>query len=175
MRKYRQLTISALIAAILCILSPFSLPVFGIIPITLATLVIYLTVSVFEPKISVLSVCLYVLIGIIGLPVFSGFRGGIGAILSPTGGFILGYIPMTVISSLLLKINRVSYLWNIITMIISTLVLYSIGTLWFILLTDSSIKTAITVCILPFIIGDIIKILLSTVLTKIVKKRIIEI
>jgi len=175
MRKYRQLTISALIAAILCILSPFSLPVFGIIPITLATLVIYLTVSVFELKISVLSVCLYVLIGIIGLPVFSGFRGGVGAILSPTGGFILGYIPMTVISSLLLKINRVSYLWNIITMIISTLVLYSIGTLWFILLTDSSIKTAITVCILPFIIGDIIKILLSTVLTKIVKKRIIEI
>ena len=90
--KTRDLTLTALFAAILCVAAPFSIPV-GPIPITLATFAIYLAAIVLGKKYGTLAVVIYILLGAVGLPVFSGFSGGFQKIVSATGGYIIGYIP----------------------------------------------------------------------------------
>ena len=81
----------AIMAAVMCVLGPLSIPV-GPVPISLLTLAIYLAAYVLGAKGTTLSVCIYILLGAVGLPVFSGAAGGLAKIAGPTGGYILGYL-----------------------------------------------------------------------------------
>ena len=84
---------TAFMAAVTCILAPLSIPI-GPVPISLTNLAIYLSLYLLNWKRGTISYCLYLLIGLAGLPVFSGFSGGIGKLAGPTGGYIIGFIPM---------------------------------------------------------------------------------
>ena len=152
--KINSLTLIAIFGALMCIVSPFSLPL-GPVSVSLATFVIYIVSYCANTFSAFMTVVIYIVLGIVGLPVFSGFCGGIGHIFSYTGGFILGYIPMVLIISPLSKINRKAYL---LSMILSTLILYSVGCIWYSYYSSTEIIASVYVCVLPFVIGDIAKI-----------------
>ncbi len=158
--KTKHLVFCGIATALLCVLCPIAIPV-AIVPLTLATLIIYLIASISDWYISLISVCLYILIGCMGLPVFSGFTGGIAQLAGPTGGFIVGYIPLTLTVSLLRK-NR---LYQIIGLTVGTVFLYISGIIGFIISTESGFYEIFTVCILPFLPGDIVKVILTILIT----------
>ena len=159
------LTSVALMAAVLCIVSPMSIPI-GDVPISLATFIIYVSVWVLGPYGSTLSVAVYLLIGIAGLPVFSNGGSGIGKLSGPTGGYLIGYIFLAFISGVFWKIGKKNVLVTVLGMIIATVVLYAFGTVWFIVQLDVKLAYALKVCVWPFIPFDLVKIIFAAVVGK---------
>ena len=153
----RNLVITAVFAALICVAAPFAIQV-GAIPITLATFAVYLAGAVLGAKRGAAAVAVYILLGAVGLPVFSNFNGGFAALLGPTGGYIIGYIPLAVITGIFADMNTKKHLSMIIGMILGTLALYAVGTAWFMILTGKDLMSALALCVLPFLIGDGIKI-----------------
>lgn len=158
----KKMTRIAVISAVLCVISPFTIPI-GPVPLSLATLGVYIAAAVLEPLSAVLSVLIYVLLGAFGLPVFSGVRGGFSIIAGPTGGYIIGYIICAAAASVLIhKFPKKALmpLWYVI----STAVLYLFGTFWYMAVTKISFAAAVSVCVVPFLAGDALKIIAATML-----------
>ncbi len=150
--------------ALMCVLSPLSIPI-GPVPITLATLILYIVGAVFDWKISCSIVAFYLLLGTIGLPVFSSFQGGFQVILGPTGGFLIGYLPCVfLISFFIKKWPNEKWLYPLM-MASGTIVLYSIGTFWLIIYSNYDISKALMVAVVPFLFGDSLKITLASALS----------
>ena len=97
--KVKDMTLTAVMAALVCIAGPLTVPA-GPIPLSLATFAVYLAGAVLGKKRGTLSVALYLLIGIIGVPVFSGFSGGFQKLAGVTGGYLAGYLPCAFLSGL---------------------------------------------------------------------------
>ena len=97
-----QLACCALMAALMCIFGPMSVPI-GPVPVSLTNLVIYFTVYLIGMKGATVSYLIYMLLGIVGLPVFSGYQGGLAKVAGPTGGYLVGFILMALICDLLWK------------------------------------------------------------------------
>ena len=94
-----QMTVAALMTAVMCILGPMALPLpVSPVPISLTNLVLYFMIYILGTKLSLISLGIYLLLGAVGLPVFSGFAGGLGKLAGPTGGYLLGFVFMTIIS-----------------------------------------------------------------------------
>lgn len=161
----------ALLAAVLCILAPLSVPT-SAIPVSLASFAIYIIASCVKTKYSVIAVTVYILLGAFGLPVFSAFTGGFHRIAGITGGYIIGYIPCAFIIGLLInKYENKKFVFPL-SMISGTVLCYFTGTLWYILQTKASVTAAIFSCVIPFIIGDIIKIAVASILSIPLRKRL---
>jgi len=125
--------------------------------------VIYLAAGTQSWKSSTLSVTLYVVIGSIGLPVFSNFQGGFQTIAGVTGGYIIGYIPCAIATGLIIQIfNKKSWSYAM-GMIIGTILLYACGTAWFMFLTGNTLVVSLALCVTPFLIGDTIKIIIACI------------
>ena len=153
----RNITLTAMLTALLCIVGPLTLAL-GPIPLSLTTAVLMLTALLMPPGSAVLCCVLYLLMGLIGLPVFSGFTGGLGALAGPTGGFLLGYLPLTALCSVLSQ-RTGKRGWHALIFAAGTLILYAMGTAWYAWQTASSLPAAAAVCVLPFLPGDAIKII----------------
>lgn len=165
-----ELTRAALMTAVLCVLAPFTIYLpFSPVGITLGSLLIYLTGLLLGPKLGCISIFLYLCMGFCGLPVFSGFVGGAGVLFGPTGGFLIGYIPcvasVAAVSEKTIKGKRtgLSFLAGMIT---GTVVLYTVGVLWFMFVYggSASLSDAVAACIVPFLLFDGIKIGLAAAL-----------
>lgn len=169
--KTRSMTFTALLAAILCMLSPMAIPA-GTVPITLATFGVYLIASAAGIKVGTLAVIIYILIGSVGIPVFSGFTGGIQQLVGPTGGFLVGYIPCAAIIGF--TAERFGHFKAAfpIGMVLGTAVCYIFGTGWYMLQAQVSFPVAAGACVLPFLIGDCIKIALASVIAIPVRKLV---
>lgn len=161
----KKLCFTALWTAIICIVSPFSIPVFSV-PITFSTIAIFLSALLLGKTYGTISVAVYIALGAIGLPVFSGFLGGMGVLLGPTGGFIIGYAVCAFVIGLLYQKTKIS---PFIIMAIATLIIYLLGLAWYMVVTNSNFIVALLVCVVPFILIDAIKILLTTILLKYLK------
>lgn len=171
--KINSMTLVALITAITCVLAPLSIPI-GPVPISLTNLVIYISVMLIGWKKATISYLIYLLIGLVGLPVFSAFTGGAGKLLGPTGGYLIGFIFMTIISGIFVeKFKNSKALWGV-GMILGTIVTYAFGTSWLAYQANLSFANALAVGVIPFIIGDIIKIIIALIIGSIIKKRIIK-
>lgn len=155
--KIQKLTFCALLCAFICVLSPFSFPM-GAIPVSLATFAIYITASITDIKKSLPALLGYILLGAFGLPVFSGFAGGFQQLAGVTGGYIIGYIPCLIIISFLTKKFESKKIVYPLSMVFGTLICYIFGTAWYVIQTGCTLSSAILLCIVPFIAGDIIKI-----------------
>lgn len=153
----RGMVFTALFAAIICVAAPFSVQV-GPIPITLATFAIYLTGAILGGKRGVAAVAVYIMIGAVGLPVFSNFNGGFGALTGPTGGYIIGYIPLVFLTGIFSEMNSKKHWTMIVGMVLGTAALYSFGTAWYMIMTGKDFITSLSLCALPFIPGDALKI-----------------
>ncbi len=169
--KHKNLVLTAIMAAVICIVSPFSLP-FGAIPLSFSTFAVILISCISPPKHSVAAVIIYILIGAAGLPVFSGFIGGFQQIAGLTGGYIIGYIPCAFSVSFLTARFERSKLVYPLSMAMGIAACYLCGTAWYSFQTDTKFSASLAVCVLPFIVGDIIKIAAASAIGVILKTRL---
>lgn len=165
----------AMFAVIMAICSWISIP--ATVPFTLQTFGVFLAVGVLGGKRGSLSVLIYLLLGAIGVPVFAGFSGGLTAILGSTGGYIVGFLfsalVMWVMEALLGKKTWVLAL----SMVVGLLVCYAFGTAWFMVVYAKNsgaigLMTALGWCVFPYIIPDVIKIILALAICKRLAKAI---
>lgn len=157
--KVHKLTVTALMTAIICIIAPYAIPIpISETPITLATFAIYIASLVLGWRLSAVCVFIYILIGAVGLPVFSNFGSGLQKIVGPTGGYLIGYFAITIIAGWFADMFEKKVVLHILGMILGTAVLYLLGTLWMGYSLNLSVKAAITVGVLPYIALDAIKI-----------------
>ena len=167
--KTRDMVYIAIFAVLIAICSWISIPT--TVPFTLQTFAVFLAVGVLGGKRGTLSILIYLLLGAIGVPVFAGFTGGIGIVLGTTGGYIIGFLfsglIMWAMEQLLGKKTWVLAL----SMVLGLVVCYAFGTAWFMVVYAKQagavgLLTALGWCVFPFIIPDIIKIVLALVICK---------
>ena len=154
----RALVQSALFAALLCVLSPIAIPM-GPIPATMGIFAVLLTGMVLPWRQAASAVAVYLLTGIVGLPVFSGGGAGISMLLGPTGGYLWCYLPMIMLASALKQWGR-----GLPACLLALLLCYFTGTLQFTVLMNCGWNYALGVCVYPFLGLDFIKILLAVTL-----------
>lgn len=167
--KLRSMIFTAIFAALLCVMAPFSIPI-GAIPITLATFAVYLTGGMLGRRRAFVAVLIYLVIGFIGVPVFSGFRGGAGVVLGVTGGYLIGYLPAAYITGLFADLFKTKKYMLPVGMLAGTAVLYLLGTAWYVIATGSAVIPAISVCVVPFLLLDALKIIAASVLVVLLGK-----
>lgn len=168
--KIYYLTMTALMAAVLCVLSPLALPI-GPVPVTLCTLVIYLIPYLLGWKLGTVSCLVYLLLGLMGLPVFAGFIGGFGKLLGPTGGYLVGYLAVAVCTGLAVERSR-SRVVHALGMAVGTALCYGLGTAWYCLITDSGVESALMLCVLPFLPGDLVKMAVAMTVGPMLRDRL---
>lgn len=169
----KNLAKTGVITACLCVLAPISVPI-GAIPVSLATFVIYLAACIFDVKTSTFAVAAYILLGVCGLPVFSGYRGGAGVIFGATGGYIIGYIPLAVIVSLFKEIKNGGCLQSFSGIVVGTAVLYALGTVWYCFVSGTAFIPALSACVIPFLPFDAVKAVIAVLISRPVSKAIIK-
>ena len=164
------MVVTALMAAVTCILAPLSVPI-GPVPISLTNFAIYLSLYLLDWKKGTLSYLIYLLLGLVGLPVFSGFTGGLAKLAGPTGGYIIGFIPMAIICGFAFEkfSNRGM---QIVGLAIGTIVAYIFGTAWLAIEAHLTFYQALLAGVIPYIPGDLVKIILVVLAGPIVKKRL---
>lgn len=170
--KSYSIVLIGLFVAIMAVCAWVSIPMVPI-PVTLQTMGVFITASILGAKKGTVSIIIYILLGAIGLPVFSNFTGGFGVLLSHTGGFIIGFILITIITGFITEHFQSKIYTSIIAMTLGLVACYSIGTLWYCIYASVDIFTALLVCVVPFLIGDAVKIGVSSILVYRLKKIII--
>lgn len=155
-----NMTCCALMAALMCVLCPISVAI-GPIPISLSVLVILLTVCVLGTWRALVSFGVYLLLGAAGMPVFSGFQGGLAKLAGPTGGYLVGFLGMILVSGMIMERCRRTLPGTLVGMLLGVALDYGVGTVWFALQSGSSVARALQVCVYPFIPLDLAKIALA--------------
>ncbi len=173
--KLKELLHMSILLALLIVCSQIIIPI-GVVPITLQTFAIILIGIILRPSKAGFVTLTYLCIGVLGLPVFSRFNGGIHTILSPTFGFIISFIPASMyISSYFSRIHsKINYysIKSIMTLIVAHIIIYFIGATFFTLYMNYvqdqsySLLTCLSMVMFPFIPGDLFKIFLALLVAK---------
>ena len=150
----------ALMTAVICVLAPLSLPI-GPVPISMATLVLFLSIYVLGWKKATISVCLYILLGLVGVSKLAG----------ATGGYIVGYIPMVALAGFLMSKSDKWWL-HMLAMVAGEVVLYLIGTVWFCVQAGKTASAALAICVYPFIPLDIVKMVIVVLIGPMISSRL---
>lgn len=154
----QQMALIGLTTAVICLLSPFSIVLpLSPVPISLGTFAIYLTLTILGRRRGFISVTIYLLLGFAGLPVFTGFTGGAGKLLGPTGGYMIGYLFMALIYGSFVDRWARRHFICFLGMLFGTAVCYAFGTIWLAMQSGLDCRAALTAGVLPFIPGDFIK------------------
>lgn len=173
--KTKKLTTIGLCTAVICILGPIALPLpFSPVPVSLGTLGILLACTLLGPGPGLLCTGLYLLLGLAGLPVFTGFTGGIGKILGPTGGYMIGYLLLALIGGYLYRKGKNHPLLQFLALFAGMLFCYLFGTLWLTFQAGLQFQAALWAGVIPYIPFDLAKIAAAQFLTKALKKRLIH-
>ena len=167
--KTRQMVTAALLAAATAVLAQIVLPL-GPVPFSLAVFGIFFMGMSLSAKYAAAGVLVYLFLGFIGVPAFAGFGAGPAVLAGPTGGYLLGYLPMAVLPAL----AREKHLPRPLVYIAAAAglaVCYALGTLWYCFLTGQPVAAALGLCVFPFILPDLGKVLLAGWLAAAVEKR----
>ena len=166
--KTTDLVYIALCAVLIAVCSWVSIP--STIPFTMQTFAIFCVLGLLGGRRGTIAVVVYLLLGAIGLPVFASFTGGAGILLGTTGGYMMGFIFMGIIYWLFESLIGDRLAVRIVSMVLGLAVCYAFGTGWFMLVyarqTGSiGLSTALAWCVLPFVIPDLIKMVLALLLS----------
>ena len=173
--KIKQMTLIGLMTAVLCILAPLSLTLpISPVPVTMGNMTVCFVVVVLGMKRGCISTLIYLLLGLAGLPVFSGFTGGIGKLLGPTGGYLLGYLFLALLFGFFIERFNNHPVSNALGAIAGMLLLYLFGTLWLSFQLDLGFISALWAGVIPYVPLDIIKIILATLLGTKLRKRLVQ-
>lgn len=172
-QKTKDMTLIGLMAAVICIIAPFSilLPI-STVPISFTNLAIYITIYVIGWKKATISYSLYLLLGFIGLPVFSKFQSGIGILGGPTGGYLIGFFFVTILAGIIIEKNPKNRIFHVIGILLGLFFTYLLGTYWFSMVMGMPLVKALPLAVFPFLIGDAIKIAIAVTIGPIIKRRI---
>ena len=169
-KRLQKMKMTALMTAVICILAPLSIPI-GPVPISFTALAIYLSLYLLGWKLGTVSCLIYILLGAVGLPVFSGVSGGIGKLLGPTGGYIIGFLPMAALAGAIIERYHNRFI-QFSAMTAGMALCYVFGTIWFCIVMKTTVAAALSACVFPFIPGDMIKIMIALTGGPILKKRL---
>lgn len=172
--KAQRLTLTALTAALCCVIAPISIPV-GAVPVSLSLLAVLLASSLPGMGRGVAAVAVYIALGAMGAPVFAGFTGGLERIAGVTGGFILGYLPCALIVGLFTAGSDAPRWRYPVGMTLGTLACYVCGVVWYAAMTGTGVLPALSICVLPFILPDGLKIAAASVLSLRLRKALAKI
>jgi len=168
-----SLTLISLMAAVICVLSPLSVPLpFTPVPISLASLAIYFVVMLLGMKKGTISTLIYLLIGLVGVPVFAGFSGGAAVIAGPTGGYLVGYIFLALIAGWFVDKFEGKIPMYFVGMVLGTIVLYALGTAWLAHAAGMGFKAALFAGVIPYIPGDTAKMIIAVFAGETIRKRL---
>lgn len=171
----QDMVLIAVFVAIITVCSFIQISV-GLVPFTLQTFGVFVTAGILGTKRGTLAVIVYILLGIIGVPVFCG-AGGPGVIVGTTGGYITGFIFTALIIGIITHFFEKSSTWlnigaTVVAMILGDVVCFVIGTIQFMFVMKTSLTVALGYCVIPFIIPDLVKILVATIIVNRMKKHV---
>lgn len=159
-----------IMAAVTAVMAQISIPMPMGVPMTMQTFAVTLAGIILGSRRGALSMLVYLLIGVVGVPVFSNFTGGLPSLVGPTGGFLVSFPIMAYLIGLGIEFkNRLLF---VLLLILGTLSNYVIGVLFYTVITGSSVIAGITACVLPFIPTAVLKAILASILGIQVKQRI---
>lgn len=169
MKKIKKIAYTSLFTALICASAFICIPTAP--PFTMQTFAIFLSLLILGASKAFCAILIYVCIGLLGLPVFSAVQGGIGTLLNPGGGFIIGFLLMPAAFAVTLNLFKLKPFYSCIA---SLLPLYTAGVIWFIFISGAgfsinTVCTAILTCVIPFIIPDILKLTLALFVQKRIK------
>ena len=165
------MAVTALMTAVTCILAPLSIPI-GPVPISLTNLVIYFSLFILGTKKGTISYLIYLLIGLVGIPVFSSFTSGPGKLFGPTGGYLIGFIPLALIAGFFINHFRNKKALCFLGMILGTAVCYALGTAWLAVQAHMGFQAALMAGVIPFLPGDFIKMILALLIAPQIRKQL---
>lgn len=166
----RAWVMPALMTSLLCVLSPIAIPV-GVVPVSLSTLMLFLMLYLLPRRQAVVATGVYLFLGLIGLPVFSGYTGGVGKLIGPTGGYLLGYVPLVAVTGVFMARSE-KRMVHVLGMVAGESVLYVFGTVWFCYQAGVTPASALMVCVYPFLPLEAVKIALAVMLGPVLQKRL---
>jgi biotin transport system substrate-specific component len=173
--RLKMLITSALFASIIGILAQVSIPLpFSPVPITGQTLAIGLAATILGRKYGTISVLIYLAIGAIGVPVYAEFSGGFAALIGPTGGYLIGFIPTVFIIAYYIEKTSFTVLQAMIANTIGMIVTLVFGMVWLKIAASLSWKDAFLLGVSPFLILGVFKAYLASVIGIIVRKRLVK-
>ena len=162
---------TALMTALMCIAAPLTVPI-GPVPVSLATLAVYLAGALLGARRGMVTVGVYILIGAVGMPVFSGFRGGLHQLAGVTGGYLVGYLLCAgTVGFCVERWGGKNWIFPL-SMLLGTVLCYAAGMAWFMFQTKLGPVESLASCVLPFLPGDAIKIAMASVLGIAMRKRL---
>lgn len=175
--KIRDIIICALFCTLICICSVITVPLpFSPVPISLSLIAIFLCGALQSLKYGLFSICGYILLGVAGIPVFSGFNSGFGVLVGPTGGYLLSYVLMILCIYLIIKVfHKRTFFAYLISMLSSIIICHAFGSIWLAYFLKTDIISALLVGSIPYIIPDIIKAVLGAYLAQALYKRLFEV
>ena len=173
--KTKDLALCALFAALIAVCAWISIP--ATVPFTLQTFAIFAALGLLGGKRGTVAVAVYLLLGAIGVPVFAGFQGGIGALLGTTGGYLLGFLlTALIVWGMEARFGSKTGVF-LLSAVLGMLVCYAFGTAWYLVVYARtkgaiSLATALGWCVVPFLIPDAVKIALAVMLRGRLKRHI---
>jgi biotin transport system substrate-specific component len=173
--KTKKLTLTALMAAIICVLGPLSVPLpFSPVPISLTMIGIYLAVYAVGMVGGTSAYFVYLLLGLVGLPVFSGFTGGAGKLFGATGGYLIGFIFTGLISGFFIDRWWKNRVVSALGMILGIAVAYVFGTAWLAYVAGMTFEQALAAGVIPYVGFDLVKIVVLVIVGPELKKALIH-
>ena len=167
--KIRNMALCAMFAALLAVCAWVAFPV-GDSVITMQTFALFLTLGILGGKRGTVSVCVYLLLGIVGVPVFSGFQGGFAVLLGPTGGYLFGFLATALIYWLVTALGRDKEISRLLGMVLGLLGCYLLGTLWFgfgyLSAGALSWGAILLKCVVPYLLPDTAKLIMAWLLAR---------
>ena len=169
----KDLAFIALMAALMAVCAWIIIP-FSLVPFTLQTFAVFTALALLGGRRGTLSIALYLCLGIVGLPVFSGFRGGVAALLGPTGGYLAGFLATGIVYWAFTARLGDGIWTKVIALILGLAVCYALGTLWFIQVYTEPItlKATLMMCVLPYLPADAVKLALAMAVSRRVGKAL---
>lgn len=169
----KNMVLIGLVTAVTCILAPMSIPLpFSPIPISFTNLVIYFSIYLLGWKLATVSYITYILIGLVGLPVFSGFSGGFGKLAGPTGGYLVGFIFMTIIAGWFVGTFPKKKGLILAGLVLGTIVAYALAALWLSAQLHISFFQGIVTGVLPYLPGDLIKMIIAIMIGPVLRASV---
>ncbi len=168
-----KLAVAGLMTSITCILGPVCIAIpISPVPISLGLFGILLTTCLLGAKLGTLCCSIYLLLGFIGLPVFSGFTSGLGVLIGPTGGYLVGYLLATALSDLFTHNKKGSPLLQAAGILCGLLLCYGLGSLWLSHSMQIPYTQALLIGVAPYILFDLLKVSLAIWLGRLLRKRL---
>ena len=171
----RDMAYIALFAVMMAVCSWISIPY--VVPFTLQTFAVFLAVGVLGGRRGTMAVLVYLLMGAVGLPVFTGFSGGSGHLLGSTGGYIVGFVFTALVMWGMERIPGSRTVVLAVSMVLGLLVCYAFGTAWFVMVYARTtgpvgVWTAVGWCVAPYVVPDLVKLALALVLRRRLRRAI---